>query len=77
MTILDTRQIRKTELDGMTVKVSLNEAQERIFVDFVSEDGKLKLQKSFQNNFLGLKDAEKFEASMKSIKELKGYFKIK
>lgn len=75
MSALDNKVIRKKRLDKeLTLKVIRNEAAERIFVEFSSKDAKLILQKSFQDNFKGNKDAKVFEESLKSIDDLKNYF---
>lgn len=78
MTSLDNKIIRKKKLDKeLTVKVIKNEASERIFVEFISKDGKLTLHKSFQDTFYGREDAKKFEDSINSIEDLKNYFHTK
>lgn len=78
MSGLDNKVIRKKKLDKeLTLKVLHNEAAERIFVEFSSKDGKLVLQKSFQDNFYGTRDAKAFEVSLKSIDDLREYFRRK
>lgn len=75
MSGLDNKVIRKKKLDKeLTLKVLKHEAAERIFVEFSSKDGKLVLQKSFQDNFHGNKEAKAFESRFKTIEELKEYF---
>lgn len=78
MASLDIKVLRKKKLDKeLNLKVYKNEASERIFVEFSSKDGKLVLQKNFQDTYYGRKDAEEFEEKFKSIEELKTYFKVK
>jgi len=78
MSGLDNKIIRKKKLDKeLTLKVLKHEAAERIFVEFSSKDGKIILQKSFQDNFHGNKEAKAFENSLKSIDDLKEYFRRK
>lgn len=78
MSGLDNKVVRKKKLDKeLTLKVLKHEAAERIFVEFSSRDGKLILQKSFQDNFRGNKEAVEFENSLKSIDDLKEYFRRK
>jgi hypothetical protein len=59
---------------GLLMQISENEHSERIFVDFYTVDGKLKIQKSFQNNFEGNKEAKEFQKRFKSLVDLKKYF---
>lgn len=79
MSSIFNNKITKTKkLDKHSVmRLSKNDANGRIFVEFASEDGKLVLQKSFQNNYFGNKEAEEFQDTIKSIGDLKAYFKIK
>jgi hypothetical protein len=72
-------KITKTKKLGKEafLQVSINEISKRIFVDFSSVDGKIKVQKTFQNNFEGKKEAKEFEKKFKSINDLKKYFGIK
>ena len=78
MSILDTKVLKKKKLDkDLNLKVSRNEASERIFVEFSSRDGKLVIQKSFQDTYLGRLDAEKFEKTFTVFEDLQRYFKIK
>jgi hypothetical protein len=76
MSLLDTKVLKKKKLDkDLNLKVSKNEASERIFVEFSSKDGKLVLQRSFQDTYLGRAEADRFEDTFKSIDDLKTYFK--
>lgn len=78
MSGLENKVIRKKKLDKeLTIRVLRNEAAERIFVEFSSKDGKLVLQKSFQDNHYGRKEVKVFEESLKSIDDLKEYFRCK
>lgn len=60
----------------LALKVSLNEMSSRILVEFLSNDGKMVLQKSFQNTYEGKKESESFSKSIKSLTDLKKYFGI-
>lgn len=66
--------VKTKKLGNLLLQVSENEHSERIFVDFSTVDGKLKLQKSFQNNFEGKKEAKEFQSRFKSLSDLKKYF---
>ena len=61
---------------SMLLQVSFNEISKRIFVDFSSVDGKMKIQRSFQDSFEGKKQAKEFEKLFKSLKDLKKYFGV-
>ena len=66
--------LKKKKLDSeASLRVTQNENSGRIFVDFYSEDGRLKVQKSFQDTLAGRTDAEKFQKKIKSIKDLRKY----
>lgn len=56
------------------VQVSVNEVNHRILVDIFSNDSRIKLQKSFQDNFEGKKEAKEFEKQFKTLNDLKKYF---
>lgn len=55
------------------MKVSVNEINRRIFVDFSSVDGRFKVQKTFQNTFEGEKEAKEFQKRFKTLNDLKKY----
>jgi hypothetical protein len=75
MSLLDVKVLRKKKVDkDLNVKVSQNEASERIFVEFSSKDGKLVVQRSFQDTYLGRKDAAAFEESFKSFDDFRAHF---
>ena len=77
-TLLDDKVLKTEELDGgLKMKVTENNSSERIFVTFSSPDGKLVLQRNYQNNFKGRLQAETFENSFKTLDDLKKYFKVK
>lgn len=78
MSLLETKVVRKKKLDkDLTVRVLRNEAAERIYVEFSSKDGKIVLQKSFQDNFRGKLEAESFEGAFQTIGDLKKHFGFK
>ncbi len=72
-------KVVKTKKLGKSVllQVSENKHSNRILVDFSTIDGKLKVQKTFQNNFEGKKQAKEFEKRFKSLEDLKKYFGVK
>lgn len=73
----DNKVLKKKKIDKeLNLKVTQNEMSGRIFVEFASEDGKLVIQKSFQNTYDGKKDAEGFQKKFKSLNDLKKYFGI-
>ena len=77
MANFENKILKKKNLDKETnLKISQNEMSGRIFVEFSSEDGKLILQKSFQNTYEGNKEAKTFAKTIKSIKDLRKYFGI-
>jgi hypothetical protein len=69
-------KVVKTKKLGKSVilQVSENEHSNRILVDFSTTDGKLKVQKTFQNNFEGKKEAREFQKRFKTLSDLKKYF---
>lgn len=74
MSLLDVKVLKKRKLDkDLNLKVSRNEASERIFVEFSSKDGKLIVQKSFQDTYYGRLEADKFEENFRSLEDLKNY----
>jgi hypothetical protein len=71
----DNKVLKKKKIDkDLTLKITKNEMSDRIFVEFRSDDSKMVLQKSFQDNFLGNQAAEDFQKSIKSTKDLRKYF---
>jgi hypothetical protein len=73
-----TKILKNKKLDKeLTLKMSQNLMSGRIFVEFASENGRMVLQKSFQNTYDGNKEAQEFSKKFKSIKDLKKYFGIK
>lgn len=72
--MFENKVLKKKKLDSeASLRVTQNEMSGRIFVDFFSEDGRLKVQKSFQDTFQGRADADKFQKKIKSIKDLRKY----
>jgi len=55
------------------LQVSANEITRRILVDFSSIDGRIKVQRSFQDNIEGRKESKKFENAFKSLYDIKKY----
>ena len=75
---LDYKVIKNKKLDKeLSLKVSVNIAAERILVEFSSKDGKMILQKSFQDTYAGKLEAKKFEGSFKTMDDLKKHFGFK
>lgn len=78
MSVLETKVVRKKKVDkDLNLRVLKNDASERIFVEFASRDGKLILQKSFQDTYLGQNQAKEFELSINSLEDLRKYFSDK
>ena len=78
MSQLDVKVLKKKKLDkDLSLKVTKNDATERIFVEFSSKDGKLVIQRSFQDTYYGRLEADKFEESMKTIEDFQSYFASK
>ena len=74
MTSIDVKTLKKKKIDKeLSLKVTQNEMSGRIFVEFYSENGKLVVQKNFQNTYEGKKQSEEFQKRFKSIKEFKKY----
>ena len=71
-------KVVKTKKLGKNVvlQVSENEFSNRIMVDFFTTDGKLKVQKTFQNNFEGKKEAVEFQKKFKNLADLKKYLRL-
>ena len=70
--------IKEKKLDKETiVKISRNLTSGRIFVEFVSNNPRIVLQKNFQNNMDGKKKSESFLKSIKNTDQLREYFGIK
>jgi hypothetical protein len=67
--VVKTKKLGKS----MVMQVSENEYSGRILVDFSTTDGRLKVQKTFQNNFEGKKEAKEFQKRFKSLGDLKKY----
>jgi hypothetical protein len=75
---LELKIVKNRKLDKeLTLKVMRHKAAERIFVEFTSKDGRLVVQKSFQDNFRGRSEAKIFEDKFKSIGDLKRHFGFK
>lgn len=75
---LEYKVVRKKKLDkDASVRVLINHAAERILVEFSSKDGKIVLQKSFQDTHYGREEAKTFEDSLKSMDDLRSHFRLK
>ena len=66
--------VKTKNLGKIVLQVSENEYSSRILVDFYTIDGKLKVQKTFQNNLEGQKEAKEFQKCFKNLSDLKKYF---
>jgi hypothetical protein len=49
----------------------------RIFVEYITNNPRIVLQKSFQDTYEGKNESENFAKSIKSTQQLKEYFGIK
>jgi hypothetical protein len=75
MANFENKILKKKRLDKEShLKISQNEMSGRIFVEFSSENGKLVLQKSFQNTYEGNKEAQAFSKTIKNIDQLRKHF---
>ena len=80
MSLTDHRVVSDTKVDPseeLNRRVTVDGRGERIYVEFSSQNPRLKVQKNFQNNIFGKRQADAFAESMKSVADLKAYFKIK
>jgi hypothetical protein len=66
----ENKVIKKKKLDKVTLTVSENQISGKIFVEFFTRSGKLRLQRNFEK----LEDAQPFMKSIKSADDLKKYF---
>lgn len=66
--------IKDSVKDGLRLKITKNEMSDRLFVEFSNENGSLVLQKNFQNTVVGRQALDKFQTTIKSLKDLKKYF---
>lgn len=77
MSTFENKEVKKVKLDTeLTLKVSKNENSKRIFVEYKSEDGKLVVQKSFQDTLSGNSQADTFQEKFKTITDLKKYLRL-
>jgi len=77
-TLLDDKILKQEDLEGgLLLKVTINKASERIFVEFSSSDGKLVVQRSYPDSFAGQIQADIFKVKFKSLTDLKTYLKFK
>lgn len=73
----DFKLLREKQIDDdTTLKVSKNLMSGRVFVEFVSNNPRIVLQKNFQDTMSGKLDSEKFAKSIRSTKDLRAYFGI-
>jgi len=56
------------------LQVSENEHFGRIYVEFQTVDGRLKVQKTFRDDFQGRKESKEFEKKFKTSTDIKKYF---
>ena len=74
----DFKLIKEKKIDKeTTLVVKSNIMSGRIFVEFVSNNPRIVLQKSFQDTYEGKNESETFAKSIKSTKDLRAYFGIK
>lgn len=66
----ENKLIKKAKLDKVTMVVSENQISGKIFVEFFTRSGKLRLQRNFDK----LEEAKPFMKSIKSSDDLKRYF---
>jgi hypothetical protein len=77
-TSLENKILKNKKLDKETIlNITQNSSNNRIFVEFKSENSKIVLQKTFPGTYQGKVDAEEFSKTIKSIDDLKKYFGLK
>lgn len=70
--------IKEKKIDkGTTLKVSQNLMSGRIFVEFISNNPRIVLQKNFQDTLDGKRESEQFAKSIRSTDQLREYFGLK
>jgi hypothetical protein len=78
LTNFDNKVVRTSNLDKhLALKIMQSDSSGRIFVEFTSSDGKLTLQKSFQNTVVGNMESLEFQSNFKGIGDLRKYFGMK
>jgi hypothetical protein len=78
LTNFDNKVIKTVKLDKeLALKIMQSDSSGRIFVEFTSTDGKLILQKSFQNTVVGNQESAEFQSNFKGISDLRKYFGVK
>lgn len=80
MSPLDIKVVKDEKVDAaqeVHLKITLDTRGERIFVQFSTQKPKLCVQKNFPDTFRGRDDANAFGKSIKSLADMKAYFKIK
>jgi hypothetical protein len=74
----DFKLLKEKKLDKeTTLTIKQNLMSGRIFVEFVSTNPGLVLQKNFQDNYDGKTKSEEFSKSIKSTDQLRKYFGLK
>lgn len=74
----DFKLIKEKKVDkGTTLKVSKNLMSGRIFVEFISNNPRIVLQRNFQDTMDGKLKSEEFAKSIKSTNQLREYFGLK
>lgn len=74
----DFKLIKEKKIDkDTTLKMSRNLMSGRIFVEFISNNPRIVLQKNFQDTLDGKEQSEQFAKSIKSTKQLREYFGLK
>lgn len=73
--MLENKVIKKKQLDEELVLTitKIGYYNTKITVEFTHVSGKMVVQKSFQDNFHGRADANKFSKSIKNIKDFRKY----
>lgn len=63
--------LKQKKLDKeLNLKITEDPYMDRIYVEFSSDDKKLVLQRSFQNNYFGQIKSNEFAKSLKNLKDL-------
>lgn len=74
MTTFEIKVLKRKLIDKtLRLKVTQNEMSGRILVEFYTDDGRMVVQKSFQDTQSGLAEATEFQKKFKSVDDLKQY----
>lgn len=77
MAFLDLEVIKRKKVDQKTTMiVSRNLTGDKLFIEFSTNDGKVRLERSFPSKGIGVRDARIFQEKIQSTADLLAYFGI-